>query len=190
MSILMVYGFNAIAGIIVFTLFEYFKVLISTAQGDTMPKQKGKLTPNPLKFIEPIGFLLFVFSGYGWSNPAETSPFMYKNRKMGIVLTYSGPIIICILLGKALAVLAAISANVFLGSFLSVLARAFVSIGIFNIIPVYPLAGSWILRTFISPNSAMKYAQYEKIILMLLAFGLVANFIVSPLNMVISAILG
>lgn len=83
MDILIYYGLRAIAGVIVFTLFEYCKVVVTTLQGDNTPKQKGKMLPNPLKFVEPIGFLIYVFTGYGWSNPAETSPFMYKNRKVG-----------------------------------------------------------------------------------------------------------
>ena len=94
MDILIYYGLRAIAGVIVFTLFEYCKVVVTTLQGDNTPKQKGKILPNPLKFVEPIGFLIYVFTGYGWSNPAETSPFMYKNRKVGNLLTYGSPIVL------------------------------------------------------------------------------------------------
>ena len=105
MDILIYYGLRAIAGVIVFTLFEYCKVVVTTLQGDNTPKQKGKMLPNPLKFVEPIGFLIYVFTGYGWSNPAETSPFMYKNRKVGNLLTYGSPIVLCIVLGKILALI-------------------------------------------------------------------------------------
>jgi Zn-dependent protease len=187
MDILIYYGLRAIAGVIVFTLFEYCKVVVTTLQGDNTPKQKGKILPNPLKFVEPIGFLIYVFTGYGWSNPAETSPFMYKNRKVGNLLTYGSPIVLCIILGKILALISGIIPNAVA---VVSLAKAFVSIGVFNIIPVYPMAGSWILRNFISPNSAMKYSQYEKIILMVLSFALIANYLVVPLNAIVSAILG
>lgn len=88
-----------------FHTFEYCKVVVTTLQGDNTPKQKGKMLPNPLKFVEPIGFLIYVFTGYGWSNPAETSPFMYKNRKVGNLLTYGSPIVLCIVLGKILALI-------------------------------------------------------------------------------------
>ena len=63
MDILIYYGLRAIAGVIVFTLFEYCKVVVTTLQGDNTPKQKGKMLPNPLKFVEPIGFLIYVFTG-------------------------------------------------------------------------------------------------------------------------------
>ena len=48
MDILIYYGLRAIAGVIVFTLFEYCKVVVTTLQGDNTPKQKGKMLPNPL----------------------------------------------------------------------------------------------------------------------------------------------
>lgn len=190
MDILIYYGLRAIAGVIVFTLFEYCKVVVTTLQGDNTPKQKGKMLPNPLKFVEPIGFLIYVFTGYGWSNPAETSPFMYKNRKVVNLLTYGSPIVLCIVLGKILALISGTVPNAVVVAFLVSLAKAFVSIGVFNIIPVYPMAGSWILRNYISPNSAMKYSQYERIILMVLSFALIANYLVTPLNAIVSAILG
>lgn len=41
MDILIYYGLRAIAGVIVFTLFEYCKVVVTTLQGDNTPKQKG-----------------------------------------------------------------------------------------------------------------------------------------------------
>ena len=115
---------------------------------------------------------------------------MYKNRKVGNLLTYGSPIVLCIILGKILALISGIIPNAVAVAFLVSLAKAFVSIGVFNIIPVYPMAGSWILRNFISPNSAMKYSQYEKIILMVLSFALIANYLVVPLNAIVSAILG
>lgn len=189
MDILIYYGLRAVAGVIAFTLFEYCKVIVTTLQGDNTPKQKGKMLPNPLKFIEPIGFLIYVFIGYGWSNPAETSPFMYKNRKLGNLFTYLSPIVLCIVLGKIIGIISGFVPNTVVVLLLTNLARAFVSIGIFNIIPVYPMAGSWVLRNFISPNAAMKYAQYEKMLLMIIAFLLIAGFLTAPLNVIVSAVL-
>lgn len=115
---------------------------------------------------------------------------MYKNRKVGNLLTYGSPIVLCIVLGKILALISGTVPNAVVVAFLVSLAKAFVSIGVFNIIPVYPMAGSWILRNYISPNSAMKYSQYERIILMVLSFALIANYLVTPLNAIVSAILG
>ncbi len=81
MDTLIYFVLEAITIIIVTTLFEYMKAFLSTIQGDTVPKSMGKLTLNPVKHFEPIGFLLFLYSGYGWANPVETSSRNYRIKK-------------------------------------------------------------------------------------------------------------
>ena len=184
---------NAISIIIVTTLFEYIKGLMSTVQGDIVPKSQGKLTLNPAKFFEPIGFFLFLFTGYGWANPVETSSRNYKNRKKGILITYMTPIVLFVIF----AVIIKVGMNIlFLGSFdneylqlaLALMSRNFAAVAVFNIIPVYPMAGSWILRCILNPNQVIKYSQYEKPLQILLVFLLVLGFITPVLNAVVEII--
>lgn len=177
------------------TAFEFSKAAISTALKDPTPKSNGWLTLNPFKFFEPIGFLLFLFYGYGWGYPAETSNLYYKNRKRDILLTYGMPIVICIVLGKVLAVVSG-----FIGSdsdfplniaymFLQSVGSSLVHIGVFNIIPLSPMAGSRILRVFLSPNAALKYTQNEKLFQMVFMFVWFFGYIPSILDKICGAIL-
>lgn len=192
MDIIIYYIIDALSIIIVTTLFEFIKALMSTVQGDIMPKSQGKLTLNPAKFFEPIGFLLFLFTGYGWANPVETSSRNYKDRKKGILITYVTPIVICVIF--AIVVKLAMNIliiggfdNAYMGLALAMLSKNFAAAAVFNIIPVYPMAGSWILRCFLNPNQAIKYGQYEKPLQILLVFLLVLGF---GINNVLDAIVG
>ncbi len=49
--------------------------------GDPTPKLQGRLSLNPLKHIDPIGFLALFFAGFGWGKPVEINPMYYKNRR-------------------------------------------------------------------------------------------------------------
>ena len=39
--------------------------------GDNTARDQGRLTLNPLKHLDPIGFLLIVVAGFGWAKPAS-----------------------------------------------------------------------------------------------------------------------
>ena len=49
--------------------------------GDPTPKYQGRLTLNPFKHIDPIGFLCLMFAGFGWGVPVQIDPRYYKHRR-------------------------------------------------------------------------------------------------------------
>ena len=192
MDIIIYYFINAVTIIIVTTLFEFIKASVSTLQGDTLPKNQGKLTLNPVKSFEPIGFLLFLFTGYGWANPTETSSRNYKDRKIGTIITYTAPILISVILAIVFKAITNMVQDTIILGYLSTalyyLARNFAAIAVFNILPVYPMCGSWILRCFLSPNSAIKYGQYEKPLQIAVIFFILLGWITPILNYVVNII--
>lgn len=192
MDIIIYYLINAVNIIIVTTLFEFIKASVSTLQGDTLPKNQGKLTLNPVKSFEPIGFLLFLFTGYGWANPTETSSRNYKDRKIGTIITYTAPILISVILAIVFKAITNMVQDTIILGYLSTalyyLARNFAAIAVFNILPVYPMCGSWILRCFLSPNSAIKYGQYEKPLQIAVIFFILLGWITPILNYVVNII--
>lgn len=188
------YLLNALTILAVITVFEFLKALMSTLQGDKVPENQGMLTLNPLKFFEPIGFIIFFICGYGWGNPVETSSRYYKNRKRGILITYLTPIVLCIVLAVAVNICAALLNRTLSGSgryavlFLGLLAKNFASIAVFNILPVYPMAGSSIIRCFLKPNQAIAYAGYEKPLQILIVFLLLLGFLSRILDVIVNII--
>jgi Zn-dependent protease len=172
------------------TVFEFSKALISTKLGDIKPKQDGRLTLNPFKHFEPIGFMLFLFLGYGWGKPVVTSAVYYKDRDKGNILTYGLPVIIMFALGELLHLVSKLTPFPLLSVAIDIVARFCINLALFNIIPVYPMSGSYVLKSLIGVNKAMKYAQYEKIAQIAVVFFLIVGCLSVLLNDVSFALIG
>ena len=185
--------------LLVLYVFEITKAISSTVQGDTMPKEKGMLTPNIFKYFEPIGFLLTFFYGYGWGQPAPVSSRFYKNKKTGSLITHLTPIIVSFILSVVLSIVVNIINNKtgydteidalgYLGLFLLYLSQYFLRIAVFNLIPIPPMCGYEILKCFLSPNAAFRYGQNAHLIQMAFLFLWFFGLITPMLNSFISII--
>ena len=71
-------------GIIIgLTLHEFSHAMVSYKLGDPTPKEQGRVTVNPLKHIDPIGFVALIMAGFGWGVPVQINPNYYKKRRLG-----------------------------------------------------------------------------------------------------------
>ena len=70
-----------IAVIFALTVHEYSHSLVATTQGDYTSRNFGRLTLNPLKHIDPVGFLCLVLFGFGWAKPVPINSYKFKNLK-------------------------------------------------------------------------------------------------------------
>jgi len=69
-------------GIIIgLSLHEFGHAWVSSKCGDPTPERQGRLTPNPLAHIDPVGFVSLIFLGFGWGKPVQIDPYYYKNRR-------------------------------------------------------------------------------------------------------------
>ena len=183
-------------------LHEMIKAHCSTRLGDPTPKKSGLMSGNPLKYLEPIGFIVTVIFGFGWGRPTPTSPVYYKDRQKGILITYITPSLVNLFVGLLVALCAGIfnvtasqlllsapqaayTVTVWLHLFLIVFARVSIGIAIFNMIPVPPLDAAKILQAVLSPNAAIKMTQNEKLLqlalVMLVLIGVI-NSIIDPIT--------
>ena len=81
------------AVLIAFIVQGYGKALVADRLGDKTPRFQGRLTLNPTAHIDPIGFLLILVCGFGWTKPVETNPSAYKRGyKDSIKVALAGPI--------------------------------------------------------------------------------------------------
>jgi Zn-dependent protease len=166
---------------------EWVKALTSHIQGDPTPRNKGFLTANPLKFFEPVGFIMMVlFRGFGWGQPVPTAPLHYKNRRAGVLITHITPMAVNFLLGAAAVAVLFLLDRGSVHPFLWVLfyfAQCNIFLALFNLIPVHPLGMSKILRLFVRPDTLVKLNHYEKpmqiILILALVFGL-ADAVFTP----------
>lgn len=63
---------------------EFAHAFVALKNGDQTAKLAGRLTLNPLKHIDFMGFLMFIFLGVGWAKPVPINPINFKKYKRGI----------------------------------------------------------------------------------------------------------
>lgn len=187
-----------IPGIIVATtVHEFVRAALSTAFGDNYPKSQGRLTLNPVKHFEPIGFLMLFYSGgFGWGKPVETSALYYKNRKKETLLVAILPSVVNLVLGILFLILPGMlqmhhAAGLQLVYYLSYYN---IALAIYNVLPVAPMDCVKVLAVLMPANQYFRYMQHEKLIqmifLLLIFFGLVTGIMNSIIYGVISVIMG
>ena len=175
------------------TLHEFSRALISTMLGDKKPKNEKRLTINPIKHFEPVGFILAWITGFGWGKPVETSPVFYKNTKRDSLIVAIAPSVINIIAAFIFCVIFRYTEhNIFLYVLLINLVRYNISIAVYNIVPITPMDGLKVLSVMMPANTYFKYLQYEKIIQMvflLLLFMGYTDIIFSPIITFITEVL-
>lgn len=134
------------------TVHEYFHGYVAYRMGDPTAKFAGRLTFNPIKHIDPIGFIAFMIFRFGWAKPVPINPYNFYNYKKGIVYTsIAGPLsnfFLAFLFGLSLRILQPyfLTNNLMplwimlqLGMLYNLILCAF------NLIPIPPLDGSKVL---------------------------------------------
>lgn len=169
--------------------------------GDPTANSLGRLTLNPLKHLDPIGFICMLLFGFGWANPVPINTRYFKKPRRDMAITALAGPLSNIALAAVFAVLLRIFYTVlwnlaFPSETLSQLAFYFlvflyygislnVTLAIFNLLPIPPLDGSRILSAFLPPMVAYKFMKYERVIsivLMILLFVGVLSPVISWLT--------
>lgn len=146
--------------------------------GDTTAKDRGRLTLNPLKHIDPWGTILlpllmvaaFGF-GFGYAKPVPVNPYRFKDFRKGMFLTgIAGPasnLALAVVSGVIIRVMAFVGAPAIPYVELVMIAIYFfclmnLSLMFFNLIPLPPLDGSRVLPLFLSDRAMVTYAKFEQ----------------------------
>lgn len=160
--------------------------LMAWALGDRTAKDAGRITLDPMAHLDPAGFLCMLLIGFGWAQPVPVNigNFKIQNRKLGMALTaLAGPV--CNLLMAAIFIALSIPAQMVSGQvgyaltlFCYYTSMLSVSLGVFNLIPIYPLDGSRLLDAVLPMKWMMFLRKHQAIFLLLLVavlwFGLLS----------------
>ncbi len=128
--------------------------------GDTTPRNQGRLTVNPLKHLDPFGFVLLMFANIGWGKPVEINPNNFtSNKSRGVceaIVALAGPLmnfflaIICIIIRVLIFNLNYMFLYSTIGAIIDTFLMCMISIniglGVFNLIPLPPLDGEKIFK--------------------------------------------
>lgn len=88
---------DAIAKILAYFLIVifsgYLQAYIAKRLGDRTAEDAGYLSLHPLVYFDPIGFVLFFLTGFGWSRPVPINPqnFTGRHRRLEALFAYSSP---------------------------------------------------------------------------------------------------
>lgn len=160
---------------------------VAFSLGDVTAKYEGRLTLNPLKHLDPFGsvilpLLLFLAGSpvlVGWAKPVPINPYNFKDQKFGsLKVAIAGPlsnIALALVFGLPLRFIPFSVLDSFPGMLLlfSFIVQINIMLAIFNLVPIPPLDGSWILFNFL-PRGFEKVKvflqQYGMYILIFLLF--------------------
>lgn len=171
--------------------------------GDNTAKLLGRVTLSPMAHADPIGTVLFpllqIFTGVpliGWAKPVPFNPANLGNLKRdSILISAAGPGF-----NLVLALLAALAWRLndaflgpqatgfmatvyeFLRMLLPMILQINVLLALFNMIPMPPLDGSWIVYHLLPPRMAEVYrafgAQWGFLVVLALVYtGVARTFI-------------
>ena len=128
----------------------------------------GRLTVNPIAHIDPVGLFMVVAIGIGYAKPVPTDPRNFTSRFADLWVAAAGPFMNL--------VVAAVVLNVFVllvklgfgavGTdgvqvFVAYLVGINLVLMVFNLIPLGPLDGHYILPYFLPRQLARKYVQFN-----------------------------
>lgn len=145
--------------------------------GDNTAERMGRLTLNPIAHIDPFGLLMVATVGFGFAKPVPTNPRNFNSYYASAWISAAGPAMNLIL--------AFLSINILFGAhyfeieyltqdgpqkFLSYMAFINMLLMLFNLLPIGPLDGHYILPYFLSRQHGYNYtqwnAQYGSLVLM------------------------
>jgi len=147
------------AAVIGLTVHEFSHAYVAYKLGDSTAKNDGRLTLNPLKHIDWLGFFLIVIAGFGWAKPVTFNPDNLKNKHRDeILISIAGPIsnfilaILFLIIARLLYLI-----DYFSGSTLGLqivnllMIWGVINFGlfVFNLIPIPPLDGSHLYLTYL-----------------------------------------
>ena len=150
------------------TVHEYCHALAAYKLGDTTARDQGRLTFNPLKHIDLLGFLFIIIAGFGWAKPVQFNPENLRHpRRDKAIIAAAGPLSNLILAFIFMALIkvwvafmiSATSSNnpeqivsilyskPIVIILIAVIQAARINLGllIFNLVPIPPLDGSHIV---------------------------------------------
>lgn len=172
--------------------------------GDPTAHNLGRLTLNPLKHLDPIGFVCMMVFGYGWAKPVPINTRYFRNPKRDMAICAAAGPLSNLLMGLFSAALLGVVQSWYSYLFYTVGEGFFLTcvwllvqllylgaaynflLMAFNLIPIPPFDGSRIALAFLPPRIYFGVMRYERQIMfgLLIAILVLDNFGFSPFGLI------
>lgn len=158
-----------IVGLVISLSFhEYGHAVSALFYGDDTAKKQGRLSLNPAVHIDPIGLLMVVLVGFGYAKPVPTNPLNFKSRYADLVIAAAGPAmnLLLAIISINFYVLSVSNGLIDINSsgprlFFIYLAQINILLMVFNLLPIGPLDGHYILPYFLPKKLAVMYRFFN-----------------------------
>ena len=171
------------------TVHETCHGLAAYALGDPTAKRQHRLSFNPLRHIDWLGFASMLIVGFGWAKPVPVDMRYFKKPKQGMAITaLAGPVsnfllaVLCLLpVGWIYWYAQVTTFTLWLYNFLINVVILSIGLGLFNLLPIPPLDGSKVLFALLPDRLYWKLMRYERygmlVLLVLVAFDVGSDFL-------------
>ena len=152
------------------TIHEFMHAWTALKCGDDTAYREGRVSFNPLVHLDLLGTVCLIIAPIGWAKPVPVNPSNYGHPRRDDILVSGAGVMANFALGVACALILR-----FFGYDLWHLGEAgriivqvlymmsFINFGlaIFNLLPIFPLDGSHILKNLLPLNAAITYVNYR-----------------------------
>jgi Zn-dependent protease len=160
---------------------EYAHAYAAYKMGDPTARNLGRMTINPLKHLDPVGFIMLLFAHFGWAKPVPVNSRNFRNYKLGETVVSLSGVAMNLLLAfifSGVFVLIFVALGVENDALMIIVYYIIIinlNLMLLNLLPIYPLDGYHVFRLLaakrINPNFFIQYERYGYIILIVLVFS-------------------
>ncbi len=153
------------------TVHEFAHAKSADSAGDPTPRLQGRVTLNPLAHLDPWGtlfMLVMVFSGVGlgWGKPVQVNPRLMQNPRWDHFFSVAwGPLsnfILAVIFALSFRFLVPWTGNEFFAGACGMVVWVNLGLFFFNLLPIGPLDGHWILGALLPPKLSVAYLQWSR----------------------------